>query len=177
MTSSVPGGAPQNGAPMNRNDSVARGVLERLSTLLACAMVLALTVVTLVDVLGRDLFDKPLRGATELTELLLLGMTFLFYPRIAWRGAHIAVDLFDWFRSPLLRTIQRVACNLLGAIAFGGLAWQLVLNGVKAEGYGDVTPSLGLHLSWALWFMALMSATTALAFCAAHVSGAAASAL
>jgi TRAP-type C4-dicarboxylate transport system permease small subunit len=145
-------------------EGAAQHMLERLSTYLASALVLALMAITLLDVLGRDILNQPLRGATELTELLLVGMTFLFYPRIAWRGTHITVDLFDWFRSDLLRTIQRVVCSLLGALAFGGLAWQLAFNGVRAEGYGDITPSLGLHLSWVLWFMALMSAITALAF-------------
>jgi TRAP-type C4-dicarboxylate transport system permease small subunit len=126
--------------------------------------VLGLTAVTLLDVVGRDLLNKPLRGATELTELLLVGMTFLFYPRIAWRGAHITVDLFDWFSRPALRRVQRIVCGLLGALAFAGLAWQLGVLGLRAESYGDVTPSLKLHLSWAMWFMAGMSGISALAF-------------
>ncbi|MCL4745530.1 MAG: TRAP transporter small permease [Burkholderiaceae bacterium] len=125
---------------------------------------LALTVVTLLDVLGRDLLNKPLTGATELTELLLVGMTFLFYPRLAWRGAHIAVDLFDWFRGPILRWVQRIVCGLLGALSFGGIAWQMGLLALRAASYGDVTPSLKLNLSWAMWFMAAMSAITAIAF-------------
>ena len=164
MAASSHGEAPQPGALASGDGGAPPNVLERLFTLLACALVLALTAITLLDVLGRDLFNKPLSGATELTELLLLGMTFLFYPRIAWSGSHITVDLFDWFRAPLLRTIQRVVCSLMGALAFGGLAWQLGFNGVRAEGYGDITPSLGLHLSWALWFMALMAAITCFAF-------------
>jgi TRAP-type C4-dicarboxylate transport system permease small subunit len=145
-------------------DNTLPTILERLSIGLACALLLVLTGITLLDVLGRDMFNKPLAGATELTELLLVGMTFLAYPAIAWRASHITVDLFDWFRSDALRRFQRMTIGLLGALAFGGLAWQLGTNGVRAEGYGDVTPSLGLHLSWALWFMALLSVITSIVF-------------
>lgn len=52
--------------PLETPRAKSRGV-ERAATLLACVMLLALTVLTLVDVVGRNLLNKPLGGATEVT--------------------------------------------------------------------------------------------------------------
>lgn len=140
-----------------------RGI-ERWATYLACAMVVALTLMTLLDVLGRNLLNTPFPGATELTEMLLVAMTFLFYPRVAWRNMHISVDLFDFFRGPALKRGLQVVMALMGAAVFATLAWRLWLLTERAQSYGDVTPSLNISMAWPIGFMALMSAVTALVY-------------
>lgn len=124
-------------------------------------MLVVLALLTLVDVIGRNLLNQPLPGATEVTELLLAAMTFLFYPRLAWRHLHITVDLFDWFRGPARQRLHRIFAGLLGAVVFGALAWRLGLLSVRAAGYGDVTPQLGIPISWQTGFMAALCAVTA----------------
>lgn len=151
--------------PLDTARAKSHGV-ERAATLLACVMVVVLTVLTLADVIGRNLLNKPMSGATEVTELLLAAMTFLFYPRLAWRSMHISVDLFDWFRGPRLRRLHRTLAGLLGATVFGALAWRIGLQTAQAVDYGDVTPQLGIPISWQTGFMAALCALTACVYLA-----------
>lgn len=151
--------------PLDTSRAKSRGV-ERAATLLACIMLLVLTILTLADVVGRNLLNKPVGGATEVTELLLAAMTFLFYPRLAWRSMHISVDLFDWFRGRGLRRLHRTFAGLLGAVVFGALAWRIGLQAVRSAGYGDVTPQLGIPISWQTGFMAVLCAVTACVYLA-----------
>jgi TRAP-type C4-dicarboxylate transport system permease small subunit len=146
--------------PLDASRAKSHGV-ERAATLMACVMVVVLTLLTLADVVGRNALNKPLTGATEVTELLLAAMTFLFYPRLAWRSMHISVDLFDWFRGPTMQRLHRTLAGLLGAAVFGALAWQIGLQAVQAAEYGDVTAQLSIPVSWQTSFMALLCAVTA----------------
>jgi len=154
--------------PIDASRAKSHGV-ERAATLLACVMVVALTLLTLADVLGRNLLNKPAAGATEVTELLLAAMTFLFYPRLAWRSMHISVDLFDWFRRPAMQRLHRMFAGLLGAVVFGALAWQIGVQAVQSAEYGDVTAQLGIPVSWQTGFMAALCAVTACVYLATIV--------
>lgn len=51
----------------------------------------------------------------------------------------------------------------IGAVVFGLLAWQLVVFAMRTASNGEATPQLHIPLSWAWWFMSIMSAVTALA--------------
>ena len=154
--------------PVDTAHAKSHGV-ERAATMLACVMVVVLTLLTLADVVGRNLFHKPVAGATEVTELLLAAMTFLFYPRLAWRSMHISVDLFDWFRRPGMQRLHRTLAGLLGGAVFGALAWQIGLQAVQSAEYGDVTAQLGIPVSWQTGFMAALCAVTACVYLATVV--------
>ncbi|QFU08763.1 Tripartite ATP-independent periplasmic transporters, DctQ component [Rhodobacteraceae bacterium THAF1] len=148
-------------APTTANDRLA------LALGLGPGIVLLLTaLLTLADVIGRNLFDAPVPGATELTELALVAITFLLYPRVAWRDTHISVDLLDGFMGRAARRLQRVLAAVIGTLAFGALAWRIWILGERVTGYGDVTPYLRLPLGPVYYAMALLCGVTAAAYLA-----------
>jgi len=140
--------------------------IEKLVGIAAATALFLLMAVTLVDVLGRDLLNKPLLGATELTEVLLVTITFLLYPVVAWREQHIVVDLIDGISGRRLRAFQRIATALIGCGLFALVAWRMWILGRRSLEYNDVTPSLNLPTGPILLGIAVMSAVTALAFLA-----------
>lgn len=139
-------------------------LLGRVVGVLASLTLLFMALVTLVDVVGRNLLGSPLPGATELTELSLVALTFLLYPMIAHRQSHISVDLLDRAMSPPMQRAQQALSGALGALVFAALAWQLWVQGARITSYGDVTAFLRIPLGPVIFFMAVLSGVSAAAF-------------
>lgn len=139
-------------------------IYENISYAAAGLFLLILTFLTLIDVVGRNVFNSPLAGATELTEYALVGLTFLVYPVITLRRQHIVVDLFDSFVGRVAHVIQQLLAGGLGALVFGVLSWRLWKQAERVIEYGDVTPYLRLPVAPAYYFMAVLSGLTVIAF-------------
>jgi TRAP-type transport system small permease protein len=133
-----------------------------LAGLAALALVLMMAVV-LVDVIGRSLFNAPLASGTELTEMLMVLMTFTAFPVLAYRQRDITVDLLDLLQSPALRKVQLVLAGLAGTAVFGLTARQLAVFAQRAAGNGETTAELQFPLTYLWWFMSALAAMTALA--------------
>ncbi len=137
---------------------------EKIIGVVASVVLFALMLLTVVDVIGRNIFNHPLIGGSELTELLLVSTAFLLFPQLAFREKHIVADLLDSFDNRVLRATQYVLSGLLGAALFGLIAWRLWILGQRAIGYGDATASLHLPLSPVYFAMSVLSSVTAVAF-------------
>ena len=137
---------------------------EGLVNVVASLLLFLTAALTLVDVVGRNVFAHPIPGATELTELALVGMTFLLYPRLALRQQHIVIDLLDRVMGPVMRRLQQALSGLLGAVLFGAIGWRLWVLGERSAGYGDVTAYLKLPIYPAFYFMSVAALVAAAAF-------------
>lgn len=140
-----------------RSPRLAR-VLEGIGALALVAVML----VVLVDVIGRNALDRPLPWGTELVEVLMAVLIFAIYPVLAWRESHITVDLVPLARP--LRSLQRLLAHLLGVALFGVMAWCVARQALRAADYGEASPMLQLPTAWVLWGVSAMAAVTALAF-------------
>lgn len=127
-------------------------------------LLLVLALMTLVDVIGRNFLNAPLAGAAEVSELILVGVTFLLYPLVAYRQQHIAVDLFDTFTGPRIRRFQQILAGLLGAVLFALIAYRMWTHADRLVGYGDVTNYLKIPVAYAYYFMSVMSGITTIVF-------------
>lgn len=144
-------------------------MIDRASSLvnvLACIVLFLMMLVSVVDVVGRNLFQYPIPGSSELIEFAMVATVFLIYPRVAYRGTHISIDLFDRFMNETAQRVQFLVGNVLGAFLFGAIAWRLRVLADRAAEYNDVTGYLEMPISVIFWFMTIMSAVTALAFVA-----------
>ncbi|MDT0684231.1 TRAP transporter small permease [Roseicyclus sp. F158] len=116
-----------------------RSNFRRITAVLTGVMLLALTGVTLVDVLGRYFFSSPLPGATEMTELLVMAVVFAGLPAICLDDGHITVDLFTANLGGRAAAIQTAAARLVGAVILALVAWQLWEHGSRLASYGETT--------------------------------------
>ena len=129
---------------------------------LAAALLLMLMLVVLVDVFGRNVLNRPLPWGTELLEVVLGAMVFLLYPVLALGGGHITVDLIN--TRPAIQRVQRTLASVVGAALFTLIAWCLVRQAVRAAGYGESTPLLGIPFALVLGGMAALAAIATLGF-------------
>lgn len=139
-----------------------RGAADALK-LIAAVLLLAMMLVTFVDVVGRYFFGHSLNGAYELTEVLLGLIVFAGLPIVTWRSEHVTVDLFTT-RLPALPqlALARLAA-LVTALVLAALAWRLGVTARDLMGYGDATIFLGIPLGPVAGAMAALSAAGAVA--------------
>lgn len=154
-------------ARMDRASFGGRQMIDGLGKaigVVACIVLFLMMLLSTIDVIGRNFFGAPILGASELVELAMVITVFLIYPRVAYRNVHVSVDLFDPFMNDIVRRMQSVVANLLGAFMFGLISWRLAIFGVRAAEFRDVSGSLQVPMSYVYWFMAIMSAVTAISF-------------
>jgi TRAP-type C4-dicarboxylate transport system permease small subunit len=139
-----------------------QGVIERTLRTVGTLSLLALMGIVFVDVVGRNLFNSPLLWGTEVAEVLLALMVFVFYPVLARRNGHIVVDLIPVPRA--LTLFQRLLAAAVGAALFGLIAWCCGRQALRSASYGDASAILGLPTAWVLWVMAALAGLSALVF-------------
>ncbi|WP_439530257.1 TRAP transporter small permease [Pannonibacter sp.] len=122
-------------------------MLELVLTGTAGAMLLALTLVTCIDVVARYWFNRPLAGAYELTEVLLSALIFVALPVTTARREHVDVDLVEMFAGKPLRAFMHRLADLLCGLVLGLFAWRVFVHAVSLQNDGAVTDSLSLPLA------------------------------
>jgi TRAP-type C4-dicarboxylate transport system permease small subunit len=128
----------------------------------ASALLLCLMLVTFVDVVARYLFNRPIRGAFELTELILLVLIFAGLPLVSHADEHVTMDFIDrMLPARAVPVLIRVAHGLVAAVFFF-LTWQVLIKAGRIAGYGDTTDVLRIPVGPFVYFMAAMIGLTAL---------------
>jgi TRAP-type transport system small permease protein len=124
--------------------------------LVAAVLVTGLVLVTCTDVIGRYLFNSPLSGAFEVTQVLLGALVFAALPLTTAAGGHVEVDLLV----PLLPDhVARALGRLGGAVAGAVLlyfAFRLVILTEDQFAAGTRTAGLGLPM-WGLGVLGIAS--------------------
>jgi TRAP-type transport system small permease protein len=127
------------------------------SALLACLML-----VTFVDVVARYLFNRPIRGAFEVTELLLLVLIFAGLPLVSHADEHVTMDFIDRWLGRRGRAGLNRLINLLVAALMFFMAWQVWIRAGRVTSYGDATDVLRILYGPFVYFMAAMVALAGL---------------
>lgn len=144
--------------------------IARWSSRAAGFLLFCLMLLTFFDVAGRNLFNRPINGTSELTEIALAAIIFLMLPRVAIAGQHIVIDLIDTFVSTRVVAWLDAFASLLGAVMFGLIGWQVFVMAGKAAGYEDKTPTLHIPIGPVLYAMSVFAAVVAMAFAFAMVN-------
>ncbi|MBV1789981.1 TRAP transporter small permease [Marinobacterium sp. D7] len=129
----------------------------------AALIMLLMMLLTLVDVLGRYLFDAPVTGAFEVTELMLASVIFLGLPLVTAEGGHIVVDILDSALGPRLRLVQQWTVGLINIAAFAVLSWMLWEHAFKVYRYEDTTAVLQIPYAGLAFLIATTSSLATLA--------------
>jgi TRAP-type C4-dicarboxylate transport system permease small subunit len=128
----------------------------------ASALLLCLMLVTFVDVVARYLFNRPIRGAFELTELTLLVLIFAGLPLVSHADEHVTMDFIDRMLPQRAVPILIRLIHALVAAVFFFLTWQVLIKAGRIAGYGDTTDVLRIPVGPFVYFMAAMIGLTAL---------------
>lgn len=137
-------------------------VMAALLGVLVAALLFSMMALTFVDVVGRYLFNSPLAGAYELTQILLALCVFAALPLATLSRAHVTISLTDALFRGAAQIIQQLLIGLFSFVALAGVTWRLwVQAGVLSE-HGDRTLFLRIPLGAVAYFMTAMAALTAL---------------
>jgi TRAP-type C4-dicarboxylate transport system permease small subunit len=131
-------------------------VLQRALGVTSAVVLFAMMLITAVDVAGRYLFNKPIPGGFELTEILLAALIYCGLPLVSARREHIVIDTFDpMFSKAVKRGLDMVA-EVVCAVALAGVGWLIFLRANRIVEYGDTTSVLKLPLAPVVYLMAAM---------------------
>jgi len=128
----------------------------------ASALLLAMMLLTFVDVVARYLFNRPIRGAFEVTELTLLVLIFAGLPLVSHGDEHVTMDFIDRMLPPRAVTVLIRVVHAIVAALFFFLTWQMIIKANRIAGYGDTTDVLRIPVGPFVYFMAGMILLTAL---------------
>lgn len=123
---------------------------------IAAGLVTGLILVTCTDVIGRYLFNAPLRGAFEMTQILLSALVFVALPLVTSRGGHVEVDLFVALMPRRLARALGWFASAVTAIVLLYFCYRLVLRTADDLHTQSATVGLGFPL-WYLGVVACVS--------------------
>jgi TRAP-type transport system small permease protein len=134
--------------------------LDRALGFSAAVLLFCLMMLTTADVIGRYVFNWPIRGAFEITELLLLTLIFAGLPLASRADEHVTLDFIDMLLGNSGRLLLRRFVDLFCGLLFLGLAYRVWIKADKIAGYGDTTEVLRVPVGPFVYFMAVMVAAT-----------------
>ena len=134
--------------------------VEGLLGAAASTILLVMMLLTFVDVVARYLFNRPIAGAFEVTELLLLVLIFAGLPLVTYADEHALMDFIDRLLGPRgTATLERIVQALCAAVMFL-LAWLVWLKADRIWAYRDATDVLRIVYGPFVYFMAVAIAMT-----------------
>ena len=111
---------------------------------IAAAILLALVVLTCVDVIGRYFLTMPVTGAVELVRICMAGIIFFSMPLMFFRNDHIIVDLIGFFRKGYMGWIIGLVLLIVSFLIAIKLGDRVFDYAIRALEDGDTTEYLGI---------------------------------
>ena len=134
--------------------------VEAVLGVAASAILLVMMLLTFVDVVARYVFNRPVRGAFEVTELLLLVLIFAGLPLVSYADEHVIMDFIDRLLSPRARPACSRGTHVISAAIMFLLTWLVWLKADRIWAYRDATDVLRIVYGPFVYFMAVMIGLT-----------------
>ena len=116
---------------------------NKLSYLGAVGLI-AMMLLTAADVTGRYLFNKPVLGAFELTEFLVLILIFSFLAHAQSEKNHVSVDLLVGRFSKKWQTIIGIFNHVVCLVLMGLFVWMTTTRAMELKEYSEASSNLGI---------------------------------
>lgn len=129
--------------------------IEKLSYFLGtvgAGVLVALMLITGIDVIGRYVFHQPLAGAYEMSELALAVLVLFGWGYNQAIKGHVDIDLL-YKRLPYsVQTVLDFLIPFLGLVLFVFVAWQAINFTMDSIGWNEATEMLNIPV----WIFKLM---------------------
>ena len=142
-------------------------VCWRLARAMAMAggiLMIGIVAMTGFSVLGRYLFNAPLPGDYEITELACGVAVFSFFPYCYMKNGNIVVEFFTGRMRQRHQTALDTAHNLVFAAVAALITWRLFVGGIHKFEDSETTLFLGIPI-WLGYFAALPGAALLTTVC------------
>jgi TRAP-type C4-dicarboxylate transport system permease small subunit len=132
-----------------------REVLRRLGPLCAlfgsagAAVALLVACLMVSSVVMRTLWDQPIPGDVELTQMGIALAISLCLPYAQVQRANIIVDFFTQKASPAVQGVLDALGQLFLAVVYVLLAWRTSAGALSVREAGETTMIISLPMWWA----------------------------
>ena len=118
----------------------------------------AMMMTTIIDVISRTLFNRPITGAYDLVQLFLVGSVFFSIPDVFLREDNIVVDFIDHLLGRRAVEVLKVVANLLAFVFLAVLLYQIVAPARDAVRFHEVSPDLAIPMGvhWSLMLLGIV---------------------
>jgi TRAP-type C4-dicarboxylate transport system permease small subunit len=130
--------------------------VEAVLGVAASSILAAMMLLTFVDVVARYVFSRPVRGAFEMTELMLLVLIFAGLPLVSFTDEHALMDFIDRLLGPRAQRVLEGLVQAVCAAVMFLLAWQVWIKADRIWAYRDATDVLRIVYGPFVYFMAVM---------------------
>ncbi len=141
-------------------EALARG-LDRALTVVAGLSLMAMMVLTFLDVMGRQ-FWVSIPGALEVSEILMVILLYAGLPLVAWHAEHVCFELVDKMYKGAAAVWSKVFMDVFCALVFGALAVAVWRFAGRTLEDGDVTVYLKWPIGWFVYLIAVLVGVAAL---------------
>jgi TRAP-type C4-dicarboxylate transport system permease small subunit len=121
----------------------------------ASAILFSMMALTVVDVVARYVFNRPLRGAFEITELMLLVLIFAGLPLVSFSEEHAVMDFIDRALGPRGQRLLVRSVEAVNAAFMFMLTWLVWRKADRIWAYRDATDVLRIVYGPFVYFMAV----------------------
>lgn len=111
--------------------------LLRAAALVSGALLAAIVLLTVLDVARRYVFNAPLVGGLELTELAMLALVMLALPWCAATDGHVRIDVLDRALGERGRRLVNLVTDLIGLVVLAALAGNTAAKAADAYEFED----------------------------------------
>jgi len=126
----------------------ALSAVERLLLAVASLCVLAMILVTAIDVVGRYAFNRALGWAYDGALVLMIGLVFLSISSLQATRSHIAVEVMYQYLPPSVKFVLACVQFAAGAFGFGLIGWKNTEYAMEAAKMGWVYGGFGAVPTW-----------------------------
>jgi TRAP-type C4-dicarboxylate transport system permease small subunit len=119
---------------------------EKVFLIISICMILAMMFLGTGDVIGRYLFNNPIKGALEGSQLLMAGVSLLCWGYAQATKSHIRIDLLLSRYPARARAIMDLAGLALTIVVFGLITWQSLLIAIETLQQHRMLENLSLPL-------------------------------
>lgn len=140
--------------------------INRLAHHFSGMIMLALMILTVIDVVGRYLFNRPIRGTFELAEFALVLIVFLALGYAQHNEDHVVIDLLYTRFPKAIQSVVYLLSTVISLAVISLMAWRLYLYSGRMAAGNYTTAVLRIPLSP----LVLMSAFGAVCFILAIIS-------
>ena len=108
-------------------------ILSRILNIVACGVLAAMMMLTVSDVFLRYFLRKPILGTTEITESMMVCLTFFALAWCAVQRSHLKVDLVMSKFSSRVQAVVDGITVFAGMIMVALFAWRSFLEALAVQ--------------------------------------------
>ena len=115
---------------------------SRFLTRAAALFLVAMMMITVIDIPLRWPFNVPIHGTFDLVELFLVAMVYLAIPETFLREEHVVVEIIDHVIGRRLRAILKALSTGLALALLVAMEIYMIEPALDMYEFGDVTKDL-----------------------------------